>query len=104
MWIPVHGTLASGLRTGRRDERLLEVELETSSVQRRHQDPGQVRRASVRIAFAPQDMAASGQVRRILSGEQSSERSERHRIDRLHDDDSLLSLFVRNPSHRPRAE
>jgi hypothetical protein len=46
-------------------------------------------------------MAASGQVRRILSGEQSSERSERHRIDRLHDDHFSLSLFVRHPPHRP---
>ena len=49
----------------RRRDRFVDVDGEVTPLQPGHEDPGQARRPSIRIAFAPVDVRSSGQVRWI---------------------------------------
>jgi hypothetical protein len=79
----VRGTSATLPRPLRRCERFLAVDLEMAPLQPRHEDPRKARRTSVRIALAPKDMGASGQVPRIGSRQQPRERINTRRIEGL---------------------
>jgi hypothetical protein len=54
-------------RPRRRRKRFVEVDREMAPLQPPHEDPRKTRRTSIRIAFEPIDMSASGQVARIGS-------------------------------------
>jgi len=71
-------------RPHRRCERFLDVDREMAALQPSHEDPRKARRTSIRIAFAPMDMGASGQVPWIGSRQQPRERIETRRIEGCH--------------------
>jgi hypothetical protein len=77
-------TSATFQRQGCRCQRRINIGLEMASLQPAHEDPGKARHAPIRIALAPINMKASGQVLRIGSRQQPRECIETHRIECLH--------------------